>query len=160
MQKLKNIVVEVRQVGRAINCCHVLHVQHSIRKSHSFTPIPFLMAQAAQHDHADGESQPVEVQPSTHKGVISYPKIIITEQGTLVWNEADASTCDEAEIQEEEQGTDDDVVEPESDTHEEKKEDRDQELEEENQSKGTYQERFLKCFLVFQIPKFNTPYAT
>ena len=44
MQKLKNIVVEVRQVGRAINCCHVLHVQHSIRKSHSFTPIPFLMA--------------------------------------------------------------------------------------------------------------------
>lgn len=94
----------------------------------------------------------------TRESSVIYPKIIITEQGTLVWNEADASTCDEAEIQEEEQGTDDDVVEPESDTHEEKKEDRDQELEEENQSKGTYQERFLKCFLVFQIPKFNTPY--
>ena len=84
---------------------------------------------------------------------VTQSQEIISEWGTLVWNEAGTSTC-QPEAAEEEPGTDDEIVDSDANDHENEhegsKEDRDDEVEEEAPSKGTYQERsfwIVYCYL-------------
>ncbi len=142
MQHLKNIVAEVRKVGQL----SVLHV-HVLRKSPYFIHpnIAFLMTGSSRSCWW-GVTTSGSPAPNSHlkESSVTQSQEIISEWGTLVWNEAGTSTC-QPEAAEEEPGTDDEIVD--SDTndreneHEGSKEDRDDEVEEEAPSKGTYQER-------------------